>query len=116
MPNRVWKVRVQCDPRSAKRDASRTDQVERKGNLGLSFDAQMGDKQTMNTRELIEKKWLSLPALLQGEGCDFARYLRSKDEQEHFNGPALNESALSQDRTAPEEDAAWAHLQPGKSS
>jgi len=60
--------------------------VEWKGKFGLSFLAQIGDKQTMNSRELIETEFPTLPAPLQGEGCDFARFRRSEDAEEHFSG------------------------------
>ena len=64
----------------------------------------------MSTRELIEKEVASLPEALQREVYDFARFLRVKDADEHFNGLLLSESALTKDWNTPEEDAAWASL------
>jgi hypothetical protein len=64
----------------------------------------------MSTRELIEKEVNKLPESLQREVYDFARFLRSKANEEQFNGLLLSESALSKDWDTPEEDAAWANL------
>ncbi len=64
----------------------------------------------MSTRELIEREVASLPDSLQREVYDFARFLRSKAEEERFNGLLLSESALAKDWNTPEEDAAWASL------
>jgi hypothetical protein len=64
----------------------------------------------MSTRELIEKEVATLPEALQREVYDFARFLRTKDTEEHPNGLLLSESALGRDWNTPEEDAAWASL------
>jgi hypothetical protein len=64
----------------------------------------------MSTREMIEKEVASLPETLQREVYDFARFLRLKNTDEHFNGLLLSESALAKDWNTPEEDAAWANL------
>ncbi|MBE7501030.1 MAG: DUF2281 domain-containing protein [Verrucomicrobiales bacterium] len=64
----------------------------------------------MSTQELIEKEVAHLPEALQREVYDFARFLRSKEADQHFNGLLLSESALSKDWHSPEEDAAWANL------
>ena len=64
----------------------------------------------MSTRELIEKELDGLPESLQREVYDFARFLRFKAEDEHFNGLFLSESALAKDWNTPDEDAAWATL------
>jgi len=64
----------------------------------------------MSTRELIEREVANLPEALQREVFDFARFLRMKDADEHFNGLLLSESALARDWNTPEEDAAWANL------
>jgi len=64
----------------------------------------------MSTREMIEKEVASLPETLQREVYDFARFLRLKDADEHFNGLLLSESALAKDWDTPEEDTAWASL------
>ena len=64
----------------------------------------------MSTRELIEKELADLPEPLQREVYDFARFIRSRKEDEHFNGLRLSESALTPDWNTPEEDAAWASL------
>jgi hypothetical protein len=64
----------------------------------------------MSTRELIDKEIASLPETLQREVFDFARFLRHRHADEHFNGLLLSESALARDWDAPEEDQAWASL------
>ena len=64
----------------------------------------------MSTRELIEKEVSGLPEPLQREVYDFARFLRTKNEGDSFNGLLLSESALAKDWNTPEEDAAWASL------
>ena len=69
----------------------------------------------MSTRELIEKEVAAMPEPLQREVYDFARFLRQKTEDESFNGLLLSETALGKDWNRPEEDAVWAHMQPGKS-
>ncbi len=60
----------------------------------------------MSTRELIVKELDAMPESLQREVYDFARFLRSKADQERFDGLLLSESALAKDWNAPEEDAA----------
>jgi hypothetical protein len=70
----------------------------------------MCDKQAMSTSELIAKEVGSLPEVLQREVYDFARFLRCRSEDEHFNGLLLSETALARDWSAPEEDKAWASL------
>ena len=67
-------------------------------------------KQRMSTRELIEQEVQELPETLQREVYDFARFLRLKSQEEHFNGLLLSESALAKDWATPEEDKAWASL------
>ena len=50
---------------------------------------------------------------MQREVYDFARFLRAKHADEHFNqfnGLLLSESALAKDRNTPEEDTAGASL------
>ncbi len=64
----------------------------------------------MRARELIEQELTQLPESLQREVYDFARFVRLKNEEEHFNGLLLSESALAKDWNHPEEDAAWASL------
>jgi len=64
----------------------------------------------MSTRELIVKELDAMPESLQREVYDFARFLRSKADQERFDGLLLSESALAKDWNAPEEDAAWESL------
>ena len=64
----------------------------------------------MSTRELIEREVSALPESLQREVYDFARFLRTKKDDDSFNGLLLSESALTKDWNTPEEDAAWANL------
>ncbi len=64
----------------------------------------------MSTREQIEKEVANLPEALQREVYDFARFLRLKEADQHFNGLLLSESALAKDWNTREEDAAWASL------
>jgi hypothetical protein len=64
----------------------------------------------MSTRELIDKEVAGLPEPLQRKVYDFVRSLRSRKEDESFNGLQLSESALARDWSTPEEDAAWASL------
>ena len=60
---------------------------------------------------MIEKEIADLPEPLQREVFNFARFLRSKRD-DSFNGLLLSETALAKDWSTPEEDAAWASLQP----
>jgi len=64
----------------------------------------------MSTRELIEREVSALPESLQREVYDFARFLRTKKDDDSFNGLLLSESALAKDWNTPEEDAKWANL------
>ena len=64
----------------------------------------------MSTQELIANEVTNLPEPLQRQVYDFARFLRSKNEADSFNGLLLSESALAKDWNTPEEDAAWANL------
>ena len=64
----------------------------------------------MNTRELIEKELADAPEELQREVYDFLRFLKSRIEQEPFNGLLLSEQMLARDWETPEEDVAWANL------
>ena len=66
----------------------------------------------MSTRALIEKEVASLPEALQREVVDFARFLRHKNADAHFNGLLSSESALAKAWNTSEEDKAWANLQP----
>lgn len=63
----------------------------------------------MSTKELIEKEVADLSEPLQREVFDFARFLRTKQD-DSFNGLLLSETALAKDWNTPEEDAAWANL------
>jgi hypothetical protein len=65
----------------------------------------------VSTRELIEKEIADLPEPLQREVFNFAHFLRTKRD-DSFNGLLLSETALAKDWNTPEEDAAWASLQP----
>ena len=64
----------------------------------------------------VHERVAELPEPLQREVYDFARFHKLKSDEDRFNGLLLSESALAKDWNTPEEDAAWAHLQPGKSS
>ena len=63
----------------------------------------------MSTRELIEKEIADLPEPLQREVFNFARSLRTRQD-DSFNGLILSETALAKDWDTPEEDATWASL------
>ena len=64
----------------------------------------------MSTKQLIEQELTALPETLQREVYDFARFLRTRREEESFNGLILSETALAKDWNTPGEDAAWASL------
>jgi len=64
----------------------------------------------MSTRELIERELDVLPEPLQQEVYDFVRFLKTKSEEDTFNGLLLSESVLSRDWNTPDEDAAWQGL------
>ena len=64
----------------------------------------------MSTRELIEQEVARLPESVQAEVLDFVRFLRSKKEDETFNGLLVSKSVLARNWNSPEEDAAWANL------
>jgi hypothetical protein len=70
-------------------------------------DATIG---SMSTRELIERELAQLPEPLQREVYDFVRFLKSKRDDDGFNGLVLSESALAKDWDSQEEDRAWASL------
>ena len=78
--------------------------------MAIYFGVEVGDKNGMSTKQLIEKEVAALPEELQREVYDFARFLRVKRDDESFNGLLLSETALAKDWTTPEEDAAWASL------
>ena len=59
---------------------------------------------------LIEKEVTSLSEPQQREVYDFARFLRVKTQDEHFDGLLASETVLARDWDTPEEDAAWASL------
>lgn len=64
----------------------------------------------MSMQELIGRELAAMPEPLQREVYDFARFLRSKSNDESFNGLLLSESSLAKEWNTPEEDAAWANL------
>jgi hypothetical protein len=64
----------------------------------------------MSTIQLIEKEIASLPEPQQREVYDFARFLRIKTQDEHFDGLLVSEAVLARDWNTPEEDEAWASL------
>jgi len=64
----------------------------------------------MNTIELIEKEIVALSEPQQREVYDFARFLRIKSQDDHFEGLLASEAVLARDWNTPEEDAAWASL------
>jgi hypothetical protein len=64
----------------------------------------------MSTIELIRQELEGLPESLQREVYDFARFLKSKSDDESFNGLMASETVLARDWNTPEEDAAWANL------
>jgi hypothetical protein len=61
----------------------------------------------MSTKELIQQEVEGLPESLQREVYDFARFLKSKAENESFNGLLASESVLARDWNTSAEDAAW---------
>lgn len=64
----------------------------------------------MSTRELIEQELATAPEIVQREVYDFLRFLKSRSQEEPFNGLLLSESVLARDWETPEEDLAWASL------
>lgn len=64
----------------------------------------------MSTMQLIEKEIASLPEPQQIEVYDFARFLRNRTQDDHFNGLVASEAVLARDWNTPEEDEAWANL------
>jgi hypothetical protein len=64
----------------------------------------------MSTIELIRQELEGLPESLQREVYDFARFLKSKSDDESFNGLLASEAVLARDWNTQEEDAAWANL------
>ena len=64
----------------------------------------------MSTIQLIEKEIASLPEPQQREVYDFARFLRVKTQDDHFDGLLASEAVLARDWNAPGEDEAWASL------
>ncbi len=64
----------------------------------------------MSTLQRIEKEVAALPESQQIEVYDFARFLRIKTREEHFDGLLASEAVLAKEWDTPEEDAAWASL------
>ena len=84
--------------------------TRRRLDFGIYSTAAIGDRNEMNTKQLIESEVAALPKPLQREVYDFARFLRAKRDEESFNGLLLSEKALARDWNTPEEEAAWASL------
>jgi len=64
----------------------------------------------MSTMQLIEREVTHLPESLQREVYDFARFLRIKGQEDHFDGLLVSEEVLARDWDTPEEEKAWANL------
>ena len=64
----------------------------------------------MTTRELLLREIADAPEQMLDEVCRFLRFLKTKSEEDGFNGLAASESALAKDWNSPEEDSAWANL------
>jgi hypothetical protein len=60
--------------------------------------------------QLIEKEVARLPEARQHEVYDFARFLRIKTQDDHFDGLLASEPVLAREWDTSEEDAAWASL------
>jgi hypothetical protein len=64
----------------------------------------------MSTRELIERELEILPEPLQREVYDFVCFLKSRTNDEAFNGLLASEAVLARDWDTADEDAAWQNL------
>jgi len=64
----------------------------------------------MSTREKIDEALSELSEPMQREVYDFVRFLKSKSNDETFNGLLMSESALAKEWNTPQEDTAWASL------
>jgi len=64
----------------------------------------------MSTRELIDLELNTLPESLQREVYRFVRLLRTRSEDQRFDGLQASQNVLARDWDTPEEDAAWASL------
>ncbi len=63
-----------------------------------------------NLKQMIELEISGLPEHRQLEVYDFVRFLKSREEDQTFNGLLLSESVLTREWDTPQEDAAWANL------
>jgi hypothetical protein len=64
----------------------------------------------MSTRELIQHELEGLPEPLLREVYDFTRFLKSKSNDDSFEGLLASHSVLARDWEGREEDSAWAGL------
>jgi hypothetical protein len=66
----------------------------------------------MSTIELIEREIADLPEPQKREVYDFACFLRvrTRSQDDRFDGLIASESVLARGWDAPEEDEAWANL------
>ena len=64
----------------------------------------------MSTAQLIQKEIEQTPEPVLREVYHFLRFLKTRADDEGFDGLAWSESALAKDWNTPEEDAAWANL------
>ena len=64
----------------------------------------------MSTAELIQMEIERTPEPLLREAYRYLRFLKTRADDEGFDGLAWSESALGKDWNTPEEDAAWASL------
>ena len=64
----------------------------------------------MSTAQLIQKEIEQTPEPVLREVYHFLRFLKTRADDEGFDGLAWSESALDKDWNTPEEDAAWASL------
>jgi hypothetical protein len=64
----------------------------------------------MTARELLMREIPDTPEPILTEVYHYLQFLKTKGQDDGFNGLAASESVLGRDWNTPEEDAAWANL------
>lgn len=64
----------------------------------------------MSTAELMQKEIEQTLEPLLREAYHYLRFLKTRADDDGFDGLAWSKSALAKDWNTPEEDAAWASL------
>jgi len=64
----------------------------------------------MTTQELLLREIPTTPEPILAEVYHYLQYLKTRQQDDRFDGLEASQSALIKDWSTPEEDAAWASL------